>query len=366
MGNDGAEDVPAAFARPGRNENKNPKTSLYPNQGAFDDAIHMPTPSAYLTPPGLAISDNKPSHPKTNPGKYYFDTYSLVRNISKGGFTDDQSVTIMKAVEHILENNIDFTEQCLTSRYNFDNESYLFKAGCSQLRSSVQSARDLEAERQHSSRIQLQHEFNMLSQRLRQEITEMKDSIRGMLNDHSITIREHRRNIDTLLQELNYKINVSLNGDGKAAIEGIRWILTSRAALTVATCACRSNVSPTRSERSAMTVSFHQVMIVFFLKFYSVRMQDSEHNIKNKEENQPKTHVSTEVCKTLYCHPIIILADQVVYSGTAGLQYRDNRRILEQLSVSYRIDQLGTHHITTVFVLKIRFFQHVFDACLQA
>jgi hypothetical protein len=297
MGNDRAEDIPAASARPGRKENKQPQISLYPNQGAFDDAIHMPTPSAYLTPPRLAISDNKLSHPTPIPDKYYFDTYSLVRNISKGGFTDDQSVTIMKAVEHILDNNIDFTEQCLTSRYNFDNESYLFKAACSQLRSSVQSARDLEAERQHASRIQLQHEFNMLSQRLRQEITEMKDGIRGMLNDHSITIREHQRNIDTLLQELNYKINVSLNGDGKAAIEGIGWILTSRAAFTVATCACRSNASPTRSEPSSMTVSFRQVMIVFFLKFYSVRMQNSE---QNKEENQLKSHVSTEVCKTLF------------------------------------------------------------------
>jgi hypothetical protein len=300
MGNDGAEDIPADSARPWRKENKQPQISLYPNQGAFDDAIHMPTPSAYLTPPGLAISNNKLSHPTPIPDKYYFDTFSLVRNISKGGFTDDQSVTIMEAIEHILENNIDFTEQCLTSRYNFDNESYLFKAACSQLRSSIQSARDLEAERQHASRIQLQHEFNMLSQRLHQEMTEMKDSIRGMLNDHSITIREHQRNIDTLLQELNYKINVSLNGDGKAAIESIRWILTSRAALTVTTCACRSNVSPTRCERSKMTVSFHQVMIVFVLKFYSVRMQDSAHNIKNQEENQLKSHVSTEVCKTLF------------------------------------------------------------------
>lgn len=67
----------------------------------------------------------------------------------------------------------------------------------------------------------------------------MKDEIKGMFNDHKMSTREQQRVIDTSDQELNYKITVSLNSDGKSEIEGLRWILTRRAAMAVATCACK-------------------------------------------------------------------------------------------------------------------------------
>jgi predicted transport protein len=86
----------------------------------------------------------------------------------------------------------------------------------------------------------LEQEYDTLSQRLTQEIVGMKDSIKGMLNEYSIATREDQRIIDILLQELNYKISVSLNSDGKTAIDSIRWMLTRRAALTIASCACAS------------------------------------------------------------------------------------------------------------------------------
>lgn len=35
------------------------------------------------------------------------------------------------------------------------------------------------------------------------------------------------------IQELNYKITVALNSDARSEIEGLRWILTRRAAITI-------------------------------------------------------------------------------------------------------------------------------------
>jgi hypothetical protein len=67
----------------------------------------------------------------------------------------------------------------------------------------------------------------------------MKDDIKGMFNDHKMATRENQRIIDTMVQELNYKITVSLNSDGKSEIEGLRWVLTRRAALTIGICACK-------------------------------------------------------------------------------------------------------------------------------
>lgn len=39
------------------------------------------------------------------------------------------------------------------------------------------------------------------------------------------------------IQELNYKITVLLNSDAKSEVEGLRWVLTRRAAIAIASMA---------------------------------------------------------------------------------------------------------------------------------
>jgi hypothetical protein len=217
----------------------------YANQSAFEEVYHMPSPSTYLTPSGEPISSGKkPPHLSPAPYVHHFDTYSLVLDLHKGGYTNEQSITIMKAVRSILQNNLDFAKQSLTSKSDVENESYLFKAACSELQQSLQTARNSEVQHSRASRGQLEHEIDILSQRLTQELSGMKDEIKGMFNDHKMSTREQQRMIDTSVQELNYKITVSLNSDGKSEAEGLRWILTRRAALTVATCACEFPLNP--------------------------------------------------------------------------------------------------------------------------
>lgn len=210
----------------------------YMNRSAFEEVYHMPSPPTGLTPTETPAT-HKPPHMSPAPYVHHFDTYSLVLDLSKGGYTSEQSITIMKAVRTILQNNLDFAKQSLTSKSDVENEEYLFKAACSELQQSLQTARNSEVQRQRASRTQLEHEIDILSQRLNQELSGMKDDIKGMFNDHKMATRENQRVIDTMVQELNYKITVSLNSDGKSEIEGLRWVLTRRAALTVGICACK-------------------------------------------------------------------------------------------------------------------------------
>lgn len=226
----------------------------YMNRSAFEEVYHMPSPPTGLTPTETPAS-HKPPHMSPAPYVHHFDTYSLVLDLSKGGYTNEQSITIMKAVRTILQNNLDFAKQSLTSKSDVENEEYLFKAACSELQQSLQTARNSEVQRQRASRTQLEHETDILSQRLNQELSGMKDDIKGMFNDHKMATRENQRVIDTMVQELNYKITVSLNSDGKSEIEGLRWILTRRAALTVGICACKfSELKPV----------FSHVMLIIF------------------------------------------------------------------------------------------------------
>lgn len=212
-------------------------------QNPLADVLHMPSPSGALLPSSVSNTGDKPPHLAPGPYVHHFDTYSLVRDLSKGGFSDEQSITIMKAVRGILHNNVDLARDSLISKSDDENESYLFKAACSELQSSLQTARNSEMQRQRTSRTQLQHESDILSQRMNQELAGLKDDIKGMFNNHKMTTREQQRSIDTSVQELNYKITVSLNSDGKSEIEGLRWILTRRAAFAVAISACKSSTS---------------------------------------------------------------------------------------------------------------------------
>ncbi|RDW83879.1 CCDC90 family protein [Aspergillus mulundensis] len=241
-----------------------PKSPLL-DGNPLEGVLHMPSPSSYLTP--STAPHNQPPHMGPPPYVHHFDTYSLVQDLAKGGFTDKQSITIMKGVRQILQNNLDFAKQNLTSKSDVENETYLFQAACSELQSSLQTARNSEIQRQRTSRTALEHEADILSQRTNQELSGLKDDIKGMFNDHKMTVRELQRSIDTSVQELNYKITVSLNSDSKSEIEGLRWILTRRAALAIATSA---------------------FMILVFLRYSSTQRAAQIGAEKKKQEAPPK------------------------------------------------------------------------------
>ena len=52
---------------------------------------------------------------------HHFDTYTLVRDLEKGGFTMDQSVTLMKAVRSLLALNLDIAREGLVSKSDIEN-----------------------------------------------------------------------------------------------------------------------------------------------------------------------------------------------------------------------------------------------------
>lgn len=84
-----------------------------------------------------------------------------------------------------------------------------------------------------TQRAHLQHEVDILSQKASQESLALKDDLRGMLNDRRMAVRMQHQARDSKIQELNYKITVALNSDSKSEVEGLRWVLTRRAAMAI-------------------------------------------------------------------------------------------------------------------------------------
>lgn len=181
---------------------------------------------------GVAERDKLP-HLEPPPCAHYFDTYTLVREVEAGGFTSAQAITAMKAVRSILAENLDVARQSLVSKGDVENEAYLFEAACSELKTEVQNARKLNDEKMRTERTLLEHEVESLNQKLTQGLAILRDELKGMFDDRRMEIRAEQRNMDAAIQGLNYKITVDLSSDAKSDVEGLRWLVSRRAALGI-------------------------------------------------------------------------------------------------------------------------------------
>ena len=76
----------------------------------------------HLEPPtSAAAEEHKPPHLHAPPYVHHFDAYSLVKDLEKGGFTQDQSVSLMKAVRGLLAVNLDIAREGLISKSDVEN-----------------------------------------------------------------------------------------------------------------------------------------------------------------------------------------------------------------------------------------------------
>jgi len=209
-----------------------------------------------MEPPTMeGPEEHKPPHLQAPPYVHHFDTFTLVKDLEKGGFTEDQSVSTMKAIRGLLAENLDVAKEGLVSKSDVENvpsqstpslasltlttsqETYLFRAACSELRTEILNTRKSSSTKTRTQLSHLQHTYDILSQRTTQETQALKDDLRGMLNDRRMAVRDQQQGRDSEISELHYKISVALNSDAKSVVEGLRWFLTRRAAFGIATMA---------------------------------------------------------------------------------------------------------------------------------
>lgn len=151
-----------------------------------------------------------------------------------------------------------------------EQETYLFRAACSELRTEILNTRKSSSTKTRTQLSHLQHTYDILSQRTTQETQALKEDLKGMLNDRRMAVRMQQQSRDSEISELNYKISVALNSDSKSEVEGLRWVLTRRAAMAIATMA---------------------LLILGSLRYGSYKIHEAEMEQKRREMN--KAHSSS-------------------------------------------------------------------------
>ncbi|KAK1595349.1 uncharacterized protein LY79DRAFT_547462 [Colletotrichum navitas] len=198
--------------------------------GPLEAILHMGPPEKAAA---AAAGAGQRPHMAPPPYVHHFDSYSLVKDLERGGYSKEQAITLMKAIRAILAQNLDVAQESLVSKSDVENETYLFRAACSELSTEVKNNQKLADEEMRQKRTLLQHEVDILAQSLNQELLTLNDNVRGMFNDRKMAVREEQKAGDSVIQQINYKISLHLSSDAKSEIEGLRWILIRRSVIGI-------------------------------------------------------------------------------------------------------------------------------------
>lgn len=93
-----------------------------------------------------------------------------------------------------------------------------------------------------------------------------------MLNDRRMAVRMQSQTRDGEISELNYKISVVLGSEQKSEVEGLRWVLTRRA---------------------AMAIGMMAVLILGSLRYGSYKMHERELEVRKKEVSSQSSETGT-------------------------------------------------------------------------
>ncbi|AEO69140.1 2a34c401-4395-4853-8e1a-4bd030fef276 [Thermothielavioides terrestris] len=210
-----------------------PPTALSSDQSPPLSSTTSPGTAAEAGGTGILPNEKAPPHLTPPPYVHHFDSYTLVKQLTAGGYTLPQAILAMKAIRTLLASHLDVAQAGLVSKADMENESYLFRAACSELSAEVRNNRRVADEQLRQQRTLLQHEVDILAQRLNQELLTLNDSVRGMFNDRRMAVREEQKAVESRIQQINYKISVTLNSDAKSDIEALRWVLIRRSVLGI-------------------------------------------------------------------------------------------------------------------------------------
>ncbi|KAM0436776.1 hypothetical protein ACHAPT_002487 [Fusarium lateritium] len=191
--------------------------------GPLEAVLHMQPPESMKPGPCMCPP----------PYVHHFDSYSLVKQLQDGGYSQEQATTAMKAIRALLAQNLDIAQSTLVSKSDVENETYLFTAACSELSTEIRNNRRLEEEQLRQQRTHLQHEVDILTQSLNQEVLTLNDNVRGLFNDRKMAVSEEQKVVQSAVQQINYKISIVLSSDAKSEIEAVRWILIRRSVLGI-------------------------------------------------------------------------------------------------------------------------------------
>ncbi|KAI1312533.1 DUF1640-domain-containing protein [Xylaria venustula] len=137
---------------------------------------------------------------------HHFDTLKFVQRLQSEGFTEDQSVAMMKVLNDVIEESIQNLTRTMVLREDAAKATYTQKVDFAKLRSELLSADSTESNTTRSAHERLTNDITKLNSRLRDEIGRTQASVRLDLNLEKGRIREEASQQELKIKETETKI----------------------------------------------------------------------------------------------------------------------------------------------------------------
>ncbi|CAO3701392.1 unnamed protein product [Rhizopus stolonifer] len=112
-------------------------------------------------------------------------------------------------------------EQTYSTKTSFYNDTYLIKAGLSELKTDVQMMKRQDVQALKADSNLLAREVDIVAQQLREQVDTIRDEITLELDNKKNETRMDHQEIDIKLQELNNKLTIKLS-EVKMGLETVR------------------------------------------------------------------------------------------------------------------------------------------------
>ncbi|KAI5866577.1 DUF1640-domain-containing protein [Durotheca rogersii] len=137
---------------------------------------------------------------------HHFDTLKFVQRLQSEGFTEEQSVAMMKVLNDVIEESIQNLTRTMVLREDAAKATYTQKVDFAQLRSELLSADSTESNATRAAYERLTNDITKLNNRLRDEIGRTQASVRLDLNLEKGRIREEAVSQELKIKETETKI----------------------------------------------------------------------------------------------------------------------------------------------------------------
>ncbi|KXJ91378.1 hypothetical protein Micbo1qcDRAFT_134769 [Microdochium bolleyi] len=172
-------------------------------------ARRRPSPSSLLQQhqPALARAFHT-SSPRSR--DHHFDTLKFVQRLRDEGFTEEQSVAMMKVLNDVIEESIQNLTRTMVLREDAAKATYTQKVDFAKLRSELLSADSTESNTTRTAHERLTNDITKLNSRLRDEIGRTQASVRLDLNLEKGRIRDEAATQELKVKETESKIEQEL------------------------------------------------------------------------------------------------------------------------------------------------------------
>ncbi|KAI9697586.1 MAG: hypothetical protein M1836_004536 [Candelina mexicana] len=156
------------------------------------------------------------------PRDHHFDTLKFVQRLKDEGFSEEQSVAMMKVLSDVIEESIQNLTRTMVLREDQEKATYTQKVDFAKLRSELLSSDSTESSLTRASHERLTNDLTKLNSRLRDEISRTQASVRLDLNLEKGRIREEANVQELKIKETETRIEQEVAGL-RERVEGVKF-----------------------------------------------------------------------------------------------------------------------------------------------